>query len=1188
MGNTLNASSITVARQDGLRHTDPATWLEYVQSNNQKFVNGLIFKGSSFYPERVASVLLLGLNEKDGKLVPAFYDINISALQDAVGKADAQTSIPANEQVNASRPISAMYRDNVQLTGMNATTASLIKMNGVFPNVPTIPYAGAMAQSSKLRKPSLQACWSDNDKTYAKWSSSSAYETYGITELTFLFYMNEVVDYMCYRYGYKVPRNREPYSYLNWLKVSDNGGNTTSARYYKILVLTETDLYLHMDITSRPSLLTKEFALSAAFTRMVNSVSNMSQDVLRLVMNDNVFHPQMLTTGQRIDPGQYLYSKDLKYKLHLHSAGYLNIWKLPITDASVPTTKVTGGGYSMPPGGDGISCFVELSTNGQTSIIGSSGGSTGLMSFDFAPLAANYRMLVTAGGAFVVTTSGVRDRLTPVNDKTDVYYVKDSDFANRKSTNDPMDPECVNGWLNIADRTNPSASRTGPFELINNSMCYSSPFVTRNDASGVNASRFLESDMQMIIYQVGYAALNQSQKTFGEAFAFINGPLIAKAIELGFKLPANVYNYVNYAYCTRGDRLATDPNCASSINSLRNVSGAYRSTIDNKARTVLCDSQYNDKYAKFCSVWRPNTIKSDIQSLIRINKEFSTLLQTNNEPGVYNPFLQNVGAIMTMSTGFTTADLDFIFNRIQPSYYPKWQELYAKAASTTPFPTYDGFTKFIRTTMFKQKDMLSIVISFFKTTEGMIGIVGTGEFPYTTMPTSFDKNDVFLKRMLVTGSIMDISKWAGPNFVPMTATDISIFAGNESKTLFGGLMDIKEIDITSGGTKIANAYVFYRTTDVDKAIKYIRTLNTVKEEVDRVTYPTGLCATIPDACFPEALTYVQTKSFDNISNNWCDLASSTITRNDDIGYLSGSSAQSLLNACNSSYATDQCIKPENRYKSKFSQKVIRPGKALELFSHIPSVREPYTGSSSCIDICNTSQTGTALFDACKQGSIDYCKQDENIINDTCIREATKFPEVKILADNWCVNNPTHPKYSTICKPTQTNVVDTTTVNQGIISQPSVVSTSTTAVIPSSTVPSSASTIIEVSMNPLNELSTIPVPQPSSTTQTTTVVASSTSPSTGGTPPAAQKSAKDIQSELQQSSQPKQTAPSATTPAKETDDSSINVIVVIMYFIIFIFLGAVAIASMVSKSKPTVAKNSGMAWFRSRQRAHLQA
>ncbi len=1137
MGNTLNASSIGVVRRDGVRHNDPETWMQYVHINNKNFVNGLRLNGTSIYPERIASVLLLGLNIVDGKLVPVFYDIDIQTFINAVGGTDKSPAIPSAELAHDRRQMSTVYNQNVQIEGMNTNTTSLLKMNSAISSAPGIPYAGAMAQSTNLRKPSQQGCWGTTDRAYAGWTQSSPLETNGITELTFLFYMQDVMYYMAHRYGYRNPNDTGPYNALNWLKVSDNGLPSTSSRYYKIMFLTETDLYLHMDITSNPSLLTPEFANSPMFARMVESVATASEDILKVNGIGTPFHSQNMIVGQSIYAGQCIYSKDFKYKLHVHQNGDVFVWRLPITNASTPTHKYIASPISSRTANDaGYPCYLTLNAEGALVLV-----STPLHSVvatmnntNYAKLAKNYRATLTAGGAVVVTSSGYRDTPTPWGDKTDIYGLVGSDAANWKSTTNALDPNCVSGWLNIPDITKPS--RAGPYQPINNNTCYSSPFVTQNVDTASIGQRFYESNMQLIVHSGGYGGLTEMQKTFGEAFNFIEGPLVAKAMEYGFKLTNGVDHLVRYAYCTRGDRLASDTKCASYINSFRDITPAWKKTIDDKSR-FICETNYGEKYKKYCSVIKPIQTNATISALQRVNSEFQTLYHLNNEPGVFNPYSRNVGDIMANGKGYSVEGLDYIFNRLDPSYHKKWQELYALAAGVTPFPDYSGFTTLTRTTMFKHSAINSIVVTFLKTSAGMIGIVSKSEFPYTNKLTSIDKNDAIIKRMLVTGDIMANSKWEGPSFTFMTASDIHIFAGSAAKVLFGDSMDVLQIDIMSAGSKVGNGYVFYRTSNIDKAIGYIRATTPIGEELDRATYTLGTCATVPDACAPEALTYLKNNTFDKVSNNWCDLASAEFNRNTDITYLSTDNAKQLRQACDNSYALVHCPTPENRYKSGFTQRTVSHRNIFGTFSHSP--KERYSGSTSCVDICDSAVPGTGLFTACKRGSIDYCKQGDNPISDICMKEAGRYSEIQTIVDNWCIGNPTHPKYATICKPT----------------------TATIAVTPVST-SVSAATIVEIPNNPLNELQS---------THTYAVKG----PLTGEVtmPPPAQKTAGEVHKALEETKLEdnigtviETKVPEVATVETKDSSTSVDIIAIIMYLIIFAFIGSMLIASFVNAGK----------------------
>ena len=188
----------------------------------------------------------------------------------------------------------------------------------------------------------------------------------------------------------------------------------------------------------------------------------------------------------------------------------------------------------------------------------------------------------------------------------------------------------------------------------------------------------------------------------------------------------------------------------------------------------------------------------------------------------------------------------------------------------------------------------------------------------------------------------------------------------------------------------------------------------------------SICTIYADACYTDAIKYVKSDTvFGDTSERWCDLAMSSNASNRDRDIVFLSNTTDLKAACNTAYARAKCKIASNRYKSGFTNKnVAFPAPRFnERFSHVGgnkigfrdmSTIEKYSGSTSCVDECNSAAAGSEMYNACKTGSVSYCFQSNNIVTDACIADTIVYPEVGSLLTQWCKANQKDPNYAKYC------------------------------------------------------------------------------------------------------------------------------------------------------------------------------
>lgn len=272
---------------DGTTLGDKNQFLSYTLAAYGRFRSPYLCGSTTLYPDHVASILLIGVKYANGGLTPQIIEANVSTFMTTVGGATVDPYSNASSVFSDTNPMSSNYASpNMQMSGANITTDSLNIMNVALSN--SVNGIGTKTLTGKyIRKPSEMKYWHQDDQNYAGYSTSatdsatttavnnqrSKYEN-GTSELALLFYTMALVDELQARHGYRIPDTTRPYSPYNWLKVSDTGktsSGVTTFRYFKILYLTEADLYVHAECVDNPSLLAGGFVGSDMFNRIIKS-----------------------------------------------------------------------------------------------------------------------------------------------------------------------------------------------------------------------------------------------------------------------------------------------------------------------------------------------------------------------------------------------------------------------------------------------------------------------------------------------------------------------------------------------------------------------------------------------------------------------------------------------------------------------------------------------------------------------------------------------------------------------------------------------------------------------------------------------------------------------------------------------------------------------------------------------------
>jgi hypothetical protein len=943
----------------------------------------------------------------------------------------------------------------------------------------------------------------------------------------------DIVTAMQVYYGYKVPDPTRPYSSYNWLKVSGDGKGGGDIGYFKLMFLTEFDCMMHSGVMNNPDLLTERFVRSNVFSDMIKSMSNPGSDPTYNGWGDistygnymSRQHSTILKKGEMLIAGQYIYSKDFKYKLHLLQWGHCYVYKLPMpTDLAAAEFKFLEPNGRNYAANNYIGCYLILQSMDNNFVVyqnpevtidysslkvtikeysGSAISATGTENSALLKR-NNYQLILAPGGKIIAAGPG------PKNTNTgEIKYMSGATTLNYKNTNDVYDLDCKHGW-NYVNEAN-DIVRGGILSIdsppneakwcYNNPLTSLQPIIPTVGSDGKFIYSYDNAENMFIAWQsgagldVGYVA-----DYFANFMNVNTSAFMKKIVTSGWYSNTGLQQLAELNYCSRGKRFATDSRCSNTT--LKDMPANIKRFIEFDVTNRLCAQQGADE-KKFCSMVAPSD--PVVQSLIKIDPGFGYL---SADPSAFKLDLNYMVTInnVTFSTvqsmcmimldkysTYTEPQLNLLHSYIKDNdaSLTKWQtyygKLFANASSSLVSKvnaTADA-TKSVISNIRSIVENVPLTVVIFKTGAGIYMARGDLTFPYSATAVNLKYNDSVARSFLTSLKPLMGTKfynWNGTNYVSITDSDITATIGSndELKSVFmnpSTPYDLTKMIITNADNSTATCYVYSLTIDPVRLMNAYRATGKSYNLVTDTKYD-PICNAYADACYPEVLNYVKTKPFDTNSNKWCDVATN-VNKSTSASYFSAANADIMLNECNSAYALKSCSDPLQRYKSGFTSKVIRSGSRPSPVFEMYSDKERFSGGISCNTACSDPNISTVMRTSCANGTIAYCSTGDNIISTLCQSDINKYTGMNDILTSWCSKNANHPSFPTYCP--QPSAPVTTTVAP--ISSAPVVSTSTSPTInPLMDTPTLNGSITTSTPAPISGTTSVtPIPVPPSVT-----------------------------------------------------------------------------------------------------------
>ena len=881
-----------------------------------------------------------------------------------------------------------------------------------------------------------------------------------------------VSNYLCSR-GYRVPNPSNPNAKRNWFSINLDG--TSQNAFLKVFYLTYDDWLLNFSPRDGLSFTIK---------------SNYSPRNGDYIARNDINSYNTLYNGQNMYPGSFaLYSNDLKYKMYYDFYGKGRLYSLPLTNTISASLKGTILDHNSTQEQNAVVPFL-LAMQSDGNIVGykikgnNDVGGAVLASGSNNDLTKNNAILVLeAGGVLVGYCKG-----SGVDGKT-IYVDNGWKDRNKIDTTNKYDKNCHYYWrtsasgVEVVDINNGMCYRNPrmKYDWNNNGVAkididkqmifwyngdlnsididypytYRGSFIISNYFNKSNDTRITEEQRRNINYCMkGSNWLNSDCSNYANTFP----------------TNANLYNLIKYDIT---NRICSNPNNDNEYKMCAYIKPTLPNSTPNALLQSVISKAPDLKY---------------INSYITENYTF--LLPGNKNT---NNLGATVATAIKDKSNFTDLELYFIRPYVQAfDNGTIWTNTYTKSLNLSDLPIYTPSDFNISGATLSKFNIYPFIIVY--NYNGVINVNGMYvDYIQLKNKDPTIKNNVYQQTSDVWKYIC---KYTPTKFFePYSLKTFNITDTNATSAIKSTLGDWM-YGLLLGDYKAYNMETLYCGTNTSAPQVYVFTLNDYKtyfikshQSQNKIINPhsapigdfnkldSATCSANPDWCYNEYLTYL---------NDPANFNTSEYVQVCDKLVFTGDNNTNIKNACLTNLGLNKCSNGIYRYNNV---PIIASGRTMDEYQLLwnkagcnTDVSKQYAGAltdttkkdlwnlyniagvtrdmaayststdanlkkmcygsaftnkdtfsgGSCIDICSDANASNDIKEACKTGTIAFCKTGDNIFTNQCNDLLATIPEINDYKTQYCKNNSTDSRCPTIIQPTTTQSDTTTTP---IVTQP---------------------------------------------------------------------------------------------------------------------------------------------------------
>ncbi len=363
-------------RSDGTKTSKVSDIFGYLQGKTYRAP--LNIAGASLSANsRVIDVIAIGIDGswlRPGQLDPVVMSLDFKTLMSLNLMTDPTFADSNKNYFSGSRPLYMNFDKSGVFPGIQIKSSIL--PNAYMTSARTNPWCGMRADPNYKLVPGKYDFWTAADKNVSNYSrNAAAMDASGVLEMLMLFYATDMVDYLQTRLGYRSMNHLDPYHWSNWLVASGDGTGGAGSRYFRLMYLTEFDFYMHGGAMSNISRLDTGLCRSSDFANAVSQL--VTPGSFSSTVNDlQYFNTTALIKGDVVPAGQFVYSRDYQYKLHLTQSGALRVYQFPIgDDLTVCMNVVLVPGDWVANADNLLRCYLLIQTDGNIVVYANPGTS---------------------------------------------------------------------------------------------------------------------------------------------------------------------------------------------------------------------------------------------------------------------------------------------------------------------------------------------------------------------------------------------------------------------------------------------------------------------------------------------------------------------------------------------------------------------------------------------------------------------------------------------------------------------------------------------------------------------------------------------------------------------------------------------------------------------------------------------